>query len=69
VVICLERGAKRFAYSPADATATIFFCFSKIQNGSAFLVLSYPGCPQKEAVKWEYIADACDNVTNMVQWL
>jgi len=26
-------------------------CFSKIQKGSAFLVLAYPGCPGKEAVK------------------
>ena len=30
----------------------IICCFIKIQNGSAFLVLAYPGCPEKEAVKW-----------------
>jgi len=24
----------------------------KIQNGSAFLVLTYPGCSGKEAIKW-----------------
>jgi len=29
-------------------------CFSKIQNGSAFLVPAYLGCPGKEAVKWVY---------------
>ena len=31
----------------------IISCFSKIQNGSVFLVLAYPGCLAKEAVKWE----------------
>jgi len=30
----------------------IISCFTKIQNGSAFLVLAYPGCPGKQAVKW-----------------
>jgi len=37
---------KWFACGPADA------CFVKIQNGSAFLVPAYPGCPGKEAIKW-----------------
>jgi len=27
-------------------------CFSKIQIAFTFLVLAYPGCPGKEAVKW-----------------
>jgi len=27
-------------------------CSSKIQIGFTFLVLAYPGCPGKEAVKW-----------------
>jgi len=27
-------------------------CFIKIQNGLTFLVLAYPGCPGKVAVKW-----------------
>jgi len=26
--------------------------FSKIENGFAFLVPAYPGCPGKKAVKW-----------------
>jgi len=29
----------------------IISCFSKIQNGSAFLLPVYPGCPRKETVK------------------
>jgi len=29
----------------------IISCFSKIQNGSAFLVPVYPGCPEKKAIK------------------
>jgi len=44
---------RRFANGPADATATpIISCFIKIQNAFTFLVLSYPGCPGKEAIKW-----------------
>jgi len=31
---------------------TIISYFIKIENGSAFLVLAYPGCLGKEAVKW-----------------
>jgi len=27
-------------------------CFIKVQIGLTFLVLAYPGCPGKEAVKW-----------------
>jgi len=27
-------------------------CSSKIQIGFTFLVPAYPGCPEKEAVKW-----------------
>jgi len=29
-------------------------CSSKIQIGFTFLVLAYPDCPGKEAVKWLY---------------
>jgi len=32
----------------------IIYCFIKIQNGSAFTVLAYPGCLWKMAVKWVY---------------
>jgi len=30
----------------------IISCFIKIQIGLTVLVLAYPGCPGKEAVKW-----------------
>jgi len=30
----------------------IIACFIKIQNSLTFLVLAFPGCPGKEAVKW-----------------
>jgi len=38
----------RFAYGPANATAS---CFSKIQIGFTFLVPAYPGSPRQGAVK------------------
>ena len=41
----------RLAYSPADATATHFSCFSKIQIGFTFRVPAHPGSPGKRAVK------------------
>ena len=43
---CYLSGARcRFAYGPADATATHCLCFSKIQIGFTFLILAYPGNP------------------------
>jgi len=41
---------KRFAYGQADATAAPSSCFIKTQKGFIFLVLAYPGGPEKEAV-------------------
>jgi len=38
---------KWFAYSPLMPLPPIISCFVKILNGSAFLVLFYPGCPGK----------------------
>jgi len=62
MIICLEQSARddgggngisRTVYGPSDAIATpIVSCFFKIQNGLTFLVLAYPGCPEKEADKW-----------------
>ena len=53
MVICLKRGPNDFVYDPADATATLIISwFIKIQAGMTFLVLVYPGCSGKEAVKW-----------------
>jgi len=35
----------------------IISCYIKIQQGSAFLVLDYPGCPGKEVVKLQLMGD------------
>jgi len=44
-----------FAYGAAYAIATPSSLASlKILNGLTFLVLAYPGCPGKEAVKWVF---------------
>ena len=51
VVICLERGADLHMAQLMPLPLTVC-CFSKIQIGFTFLVLAYPGCPGKEAVKW-----------------
>ena len=34
----------------------VISCFIKIQIALTFLVLAYPGCPGKEAVKWLLVA-------------
>jgi len=51
VVICLERGADLHMAQLIPLPLTVS-CSSKIQIGFTFLVLAYPGCPGKEAVKW-----------------
>jgi len=51
VVICLERGADLHMAQLMPLLLNVS-CSSKIQIGSTFLVLAYPGCPGKEAVKW-----------------
>jgi len=51
VVICLERGADLHMAQLMQLPLTVS-CSSKIQIGFTFLVLAYPGCPGKEAVKW-----------------
>jgi len=52
MVICLERGASGLCMVQLMALPPIIFCFIKIQNGFAFLVLAYPDCPEKKTVKW-----------------
>jgi len=37
----------------------IISCFIKIQNDFAYLILAYPGCPEKEAVKWVLLFCDC----------
>jgi len=44
MVICLEQGANDLHMVQLMPS---FLCFIKIQNGSAFLVLTYQGCPGK----------------------
>jgi len=53
--IAIFRFLKMAAGRPPSwiSKSQIFMAFSKIQNGSAFLVRAYPGCPGKEAVKRE----------------
>ena len=46
-----------FAYGPTHTTASpnpINSCLISIQTGFTFLVLVYPGCPRKKAVKPVY---------------
>jgi len=43
---------KWFAYGLANDCHPSASCFIKIQTGLTFLVLAYPGCPGKEAIKW-----------------
>jgi len=50
MVICLERSANDLHYGPADATATLS-SLALLKSRLTFLVLAYPGCAGKEAVK------------------
>jgi len=52
MVICLERGVNDLHMFQLTPLPPVISCFGKIQNGSAFLVLVYPGCPGKKAIKW-----------------
>jgi len=51
VVICLQQGADLHMAQLMPLPLTVS-CSSKIQIGFTFLVLAYPVCPGKEAVKW-----------------
>ena len=52
MVIGLEQGADcLYMVQPMPLPLTVS-CSSKIQIGFTFLVLAYPGCPGKEAIKW-----------------
>ena len=51
MVICLERGADLHMAQLMPLPLTVS-CSGKIQIGFTVLVLAYPGCPGKEAVKW-----------------
>jgi len=47
MVICLGQSANDLHIVQLIPLPPIISCFSKIQNGSAFLVPTYPGCPGK----------------------
>ena len=55
---CLSGARCRLAYGPADATALIVSCFSKIQIGFTFLVPAHPGSSWERAVKRVCVVDA-----------
>ena len=54
MVICLEQGADLHMAQLMPLPLSVS-CSSKIQIGFTFLVLAYPDCPGKEAVKWLYM--------------
>ena len=54
MVICLERDADLRMAQLMPLLLTVS-CFSKIQIGFTFLVLTYLGSPGKRAVKWVYV--------------
>ena len=51
MVICLERGANDLHVVQLMQCHSIISCFIKIQNDLIFLLLAYPACSGKEAVK------------------
>jgi len=55
VVICLEQSANDLHMVQLMPLQPIIPCFIKIQNGSAFPVPAYQGCPGKEAIKWVFV--------------
>jgi len=50
MVICQERGANDLHMAQLMPLSPIISCFIKIHN-SLFVVLAYPECPGKKAVK------------------
>jgi len=54
MVICLERDADLHMAQLMPLPLTIS-CFSKMQIGFTFLVLSHPGSPRKRAIKWVFV--------------
>jgi len=44
----------------------IISCFNKIEIGLIFLVLVYPGCAGKVAIKWDYVCQLDDELETWV---
>jgi len=55
VVICLEQSTNDLYMVKLIPLPPIVSGFIKIQIGLTFMVLAYPGCPGKEAVKLVYL--------------
>ena len=54
MVICLGRDADLHMAQLMPLPLTVS-CFSKMQIGFTFLVLSHPGSPRKRAIKWVFV--------------
>ena len=54
----LKRGADclhMVQLMPLTSQNPIISCLISIQTGFTFLILAYPGCPGKEAVRWVHV--------------
>jgi len=58
VVICLEQGANDLHMLQLMPLPPVISCVIKIQIGLTFLVLTYPDCPGKKAIKWVFVCSA-----------
>jgi len=58
MIICLEQGANNLHLVQLMPLSSIISCFTRIQKPEwfTFLVLAYPGCPGKEAIKWMFLS-------------
>jgi len=61
VVVCLEQSANDLYMVQLMPLSPTISCSIKIQNGSDSLMLAYPGCPEKEAVKWVFVFNTVSN--------
>ena len=66
VVICLERGADLHMAQLMPLPLTVS-CFSKIQIGFIFLVLSHPGNPGQRVINWVWSICVMLNLS-LVRW-
>ena len=71
MIICLERGADLHIAKLVPLPLTVS-CFSKIQIGFTFLVLTHLGSPGQRAIKWVWVVldkgplNGCVCVYNLV---
>jgi len=53
--VCIILGANDLHVVQSIPLPPRHLLLLKNRNGFAFLVLAYPGCPGKEAVKWVFL--------------